>query len=69
MAKVVLLECDRCGASKDVSSLQGSRSDGKHIDVDLCPKCWTALVKEFHARVSDKQPRRPFEVVDEDDIR
>lgn len=69
MAKTVLLECDKCGSTKDVANLSSTRSDGKHLDLDLCSKCWAVLVKDYGARLTDRQPRRTFEVVDESDIK
>lgn len=68
MAKTVLLECDHCGTTKDVSSLDGQRSDGKNIDVDLCRKCWAVVVKDYRMRVSDRQSRRSFKVIEPEDI-
>lgn len=69
MAKTVLLECDRCGSAKDVSNLSATRGDDMHIDLDLCPKCWKHLEREYGARVTVRAPRRGFEIVDEDDIK
>ena len=70
MAKTVLLECDRCGESGgDVSNLSANRSDGMHIDFDLCAKCWDQFANDYGVRMTVRAPRRPFGVVNEEDIK
>lgn len=68
MAKTMLLECDRCRGKKDVVSMEATTSDRMNVDVELCKKCFDSFVKEYGARVTDRQNRRPFTVIDEADI-
>ena len=63
-----LSRCDACSHRREVRILTGHTSDSLNIEVDLCRPCWLSLVNDYNVRVSARNKRNTFRVVDEKDI-
>jgi len=64
MAKRMLLECDACGSTRTVATVSGKR-ETLPFTVDLCSKCWSAVVADYHLKEGSRSPRKEFIVYED----
>ena len=68
MARETLLRCDACGKKNGgnlvVTSMDGRRSDGHVLTVDLCKSCWGRLERDYGFRELQRVPRKGYHVLD-----
>lgn len=61
MAKRTLLECDGCGATAKVVTVQGKRGNTP-FSADLCEECWTQMAEDYGIQVGSRARRKDFVV-------
>lgn len=68
MARETVLRCDACGKKQGgnlvILSMDGRRSDGTALTVDLCKGCWARVEKEYGVHELQRVPRRGYHVLD-----
>lgn len=63
-----LTRCDACSHRREVRTITGHTSDSLNIEVQLCRPCWLNLVNDYNVRVTQRNKRNTFRLVDEKDI-
>lgn len=70
--KHTTMSCDHCGKPQgprvDVFEVQMRIHGKERWEVDLCTKCWEAMVAEYQIREYKPRNRSPFTVTDLDSI-
>lgn len=61
MAKRTLLECDGCGGTTSVTTIQGRRGNAP-FTADLCEECWSQMTEDYGIQVGSRARRKDFVV-------
>lgn len=61
MAKRTLLECDGCGDTTKVVTIQGKRGNTP-FTADLCEECWTQMIEDYGIQAGSRARRKDFVV-------
>ena len=64
MARRTLLECDGCGSTTKVVTIQGKRGHAP-FSCDLCDECWTQMTEDYGIQAGSRARRKDFVVYED----